>query len=293
MLTFHVLTDFTAAATNALHYAVSLADHVQGQVRVWHVLPRAGSPEASYFNGSGEDQAAARQRLEHLQETVGVRVPCTAAVLAGEPGPLLSSLVGAGRGHVLVVGNGNPAKPMRRARYSTALHLIRTVPQPLLVVPSTFRAGPVPRRIVLDTDRRAVRLPASADTIPSLLAQFTYSRYPLTLTSLPGDVDALLQRLMPEVMGIHVYTNDTPPGLEDVADQIRQMGLLTGVAHTVAATRHSSIEMGIRHAAARHQADLLAFVTRQRTYPGRQFFQSVSAGLLAHSSIPVLTVPEL
>lgn len=295
MLTFHVLTDFSATSANALRYAVVLARQLHGEVRLWHVLPEAAGPHAPYFTlPTGTTLPSDRaQALATLAEQVSQEVPCSWQVVATDPIQHFTDILGENPGHVLVVGNGNPAKSMATAASSTALHLIQHLTQPLLVVPITFRAGPVPRRIVLDTDRRAVRLPAAAETIPGLLVQLTYSPYPLQLGALPGDVEHLLTRIIPQVLGIHVYTGEASPGLEEIAAQVRQTGLLQGVAHTVATSRYPSIEQGIRHAATRYRADMLSFVTRQRTFAGPQFLESVTAGLLAHSRIPVLTIAEV
>ena len=295
MVTFHVLTDFSAAATNALHYAVELASHSAGTIALWHAWAGAAGHESAFFASPREvvrPLAVVWQQLTHLATEVSQHVPCTAHILHEEPTGHLRALLGQRPGNVLVVGNANPAKKLAAATTSTALHLVRAITQPLLVVPATFRPAGPPRRIVLDTDRRALRLPPSAVTIPQLLSQVASSQHPLQLSGAPGEIDYLLRRLLPEALGIHVYTTDRPPAVDELATSIQQTGFLNGVGHTVAASRHPSIEEGIRHAAARHRADLLTFVTRQRMYSGAGFFQCVTAGLLAHSPIPVLTVPE-
>ncbi|GGG34585.1 universal stress protein [Hymenobacter glacieicola] len=295
MLTFHVLTDFSAPAANALHYAEVLARHVGAEVRLWHVLPEANGVDGRYFSTAAAGLTATEiaRELAAVARKVRESVPCTYEVIASDAVVRLTEAMRGSAGHIVVVGNGNPAKRMATAATSTSLYLVRRLAQPLLVVPATFRAGPVPRRIVLDTDRRAVRLPAAAETIPGLLAQLTYSRFPLTLSHLRSDVDNLLTRIIPEVVGIHVYTSEFSPKMAEIAAQLHQTGLLRGVAHTVATSRHPSIEQGIRHAATRYRADLLSFVTRQRSLTGTQFLQSVTAGLLAHSRIPVLTIAEV
>lgn len=295
MVTFHVLTDFSAAASNALHYAVVLAQHLGGHIKVWHAWAGAAGIEAAFLQSSGgvvRPFVQMQQKLQRLAAEVGRTVPCTAEVLHEAPTSHLQAALGNDTGNVLVVGNANPVKKLMAATTSTALHLVRTVAQPLLVVPATFRPARPPRRIVLDTDRRAVRLPPSAGTIPLLLSQVAGSHHPFHLSGAPGEIEYLLGRLLPEALGIHVYTTEHPPAVEELARSIQQTGLLNGVAHTVAASRHPSIEEGIRHAASRHRADLLTFVTRQRMYVGASFYQCVTAGLLAHSRIPVLTVPE-
>ncbi|UPL50159.1 universal stress protein [Hymenobacter sublimis] len=295
MLTFHVLTDFSATAANALRYAEVLARHLGAHLRLWHVLPETNGVEGRYFSAAagGLTATESAQQLAELARKISRSVPCTHEVITSDAAARLTAAMRSSVGHIIVVGNSNPAKRMTTAATSTALYVVRQVAQPLLVVPATFRAGPVPRRIVLDTDRRAVRLPATAETIPALLAQLTYARFPLTLSHLPSDVDHLLIRIIPEVVGIHVYTSEFSPKMAEIAAQLHQTGLLRGVAHTVATARHPSIEQGIRHAAARYRADMLSFVTRQRSFTGTQFLQSVTARLLAHSRIPVLTIAEV
>ncbi|RSK33920.1 universal stress protein [Hymenobacter metallilatus] len=295
MVTFHVLTDFSAAATNALHYAVVLARHVGGLVHLWHMLPARQASSAAYFGSPGAVCTAAQAQASLLEVARKVEqyVPCATSLLLENPMQHLVATLGTKAGNVVVVGNANPVKSMQAAASSAALRLVQTLAQPLLVVPITYRAGAIPRRVVLDTDRQKVRLPVAASTIPCLLAQLTDSSQPLTLSHLPGDVEDLLNRVIPSVVGLHVYTSPASPELVDVANNIQATGLLHGVAHTVTSTRYPSIEEGIRYAADRHQADLLTFVTRQRMYPGKQFLRSVTAGLLAHSRIPVLTIPEI
>ena len=53
MLTFHVLTDFSAASANALRYAVVLARHTGGRIRLWHVWPETAGTARRYFTAPG------------------------------------------------------------------------------------------------------------------------------------------------------------------------------------------------------------------------------------------------
>jgi nucleotide-binding universal stress UspA family protein len=293
MLTFFVFTDFSAAAINALQYTVVLARPIMAHIQLLHVVPPAASTAAACFTGLALEQTEqATQKIKHLVASVQGFVSCTGRVLSGLPEQEIPALLRSVPNGIVVVGNSNPAKPMRTAWTSTGLYLIRTATLPLLVVPVTYRACYLPQRIVFDTDRKPVRLPAAAAIVPELLSSFSASQLPLRLDANPGAVDDLLQRTIPQVVGIHVYTSETAPEAEDIASRIQQTGLLAGMAHTVATSRYPAIEEGIRHSAARHRADLLGFIARQRMYPGQQFLQSVTAGLIAHSRIPVLAVPE-
>ena len=260
MLVFNVLTDFSGAAANALHYAVVLAQHVGAQIQLWHVVP--GVAAGAYFSPPPQPLTSeqALQLLAEQSREINRLVPCTAALLPADAIRELTAATSGPAHHILVVGNSRPIKPMHSAGRSTALYLVRMMRQPLLVVPLTYRVGGIPRRIVLDTDHLAVRVPESAEAIPVLLAHLTASLRPLTLTQLPSDVDHLLQQVIPAILGLHVYTGEKAPELQETAHQIRQTRLLRGLAHTVTTVRHSSIEEGIRHAATRHRADLLTFV---------------------------------
>ncbi|MFD2785244.1 universal stress protein [Hymenobacter rubripertinctus] len=291
------MTDFSGAAANALHYAVVLAQYVGARIQLWHIAADAGigAVATAYFSLPAQPltPAQALQLLTQQSRQVNRLVPCQAALISAAALHDLAAPAGGGPAHhVLVVGNSRPIKSVSSAETSTALHLIRTMRHPLLVVPLTYRVGGIPRRIVLDTDHRAVRVPVTAETIAALLARLTASPRPLTLTHLPADVDHLLQQVIPAILGLHVYTGEKAPELRETAHQIRQTGLVSDLAHTVATVRHSSVEEGIRHAAMRHGAELLVFIARQRTCAGPRFLRSVTAGLLAHSRIPVLAVPE-
>ncbi|MBD2715360.1 universal stress protein [Microvirga sp. STR05] len=291
MLTFYVLTDFSIAAANALHHALVLAQQAGAHVRLLHVVPSAPSAVAACFDCANPREAENNQRqLQEQVDWASRYVPASGKVLTGEPKQELTREMTA-KG-VLVVGNSNPAKAMHSAQCSTALYLVQNLTLPLLVVPATYRAGQPPRRIVFDMDRKPLRLPRAADVVSELFSYLTASGPPLQLCDGAGAVDELLSHIIPRVVGIHVYASEAGPEARDIANRIHQTGLLAGIAHTIATSRYPAIEEGIRHTAARHRADLLGFVVRQHMYPGPEFLQSVTAGLMAHSRIPVLAIPE-
>ncbi|QDA59044.1 universal stress protein [Hymenobacter jejuensis] len=293
---FNVLTDFSVTSANALQYAMVLAKHVKARINLIHVIPSAaerGVGSVWTMSTPAPTPAQATDMLQILARQVEQQVPCTYEVLYGAAAPSLPQLLEHTGNSVTVVGNAFPQKPTAATTSSSvALHLIRMVQQPLLVVPLTYSYRGLPRRVVLDTDRLPVRLPHSARLVPELLAQLVSNSEPMLLSEAPGDVDQLLSRLIPAVVGIHVYTSEHSPLMAEVADEIQNMGLLEGVAHTVSTSRYPCIEQGIRYAAAREGADMLSFVARQKTYSDALFYTSVTARLIASSRIPVLTCPE-
>lgn len=295
MLTFNVLTDFSAAGSNALRYVVLLTRHVMSRVHLVHVLPTPTAPGAEFFRVAGPAltlQEAAHKLAARAQE-MNRYVPCSYEVVTDAPAQVLPRILSSSPLSVTVVGSNHSGRTLAEHWLSTALYLVRTCPQPLLVVPAAYQAGEAPHRIVFDTDgRSSVSLTESARPLTELLYRLTRRGRPLQLSASSGAVDALLTKLIPTVVGIHIYTAEHGPAEAEVADQIGGSGLLKGVAYTIQTNRHYCVEEGILRTAAQQRAELLAFVTRQLTFAGPEFYESITARLLLSSSIPVLTVPE-
>ena len=294
MVTLNVLTDFSPAGANALRYAVLLTRHVMAHIHLVHVLPARGAAGAEFFQTPSLTLSVeqARAKLAARSNEISRYVPCSYEVVTDAPADALPTILGRNPLSVTVVGNNDPTRDTTDAWLSTALYLVRTQPQPLLVVPITHWATEAPRQIVFDTDGRFARLNSSAQALTELLSRLSRHGRPLSLSAAPDAVEKLLTKLVPAVVGIHVYATEHGPAEAAVADRISGSGLLQGVAYNVETTRYGCIESGILRAAAQHHAGLLAFVTRQLTFAGAEFFESVTAGLLTHSTIPVLTVPE-
>lgn len=295
MLTFNVLTDFSAAGSNALRYVVLLTRHVMSRVHLVYVLPTPAASGAEFFRvaGSALTMPEAEHKLAARAREMNRYVPCTYEVVTDAPGQVLPHLLGSSPLSITVVGSKYDGHAVTEHWLSTALYLVRTCPQPLLVVPAAYQAGEAPHRIVFDTDGRSSgSLAESARPLTELLYRLSRRGQPLQLSASPGAVDALLTKLIPTVVGIHIYTAEHGPAEAEVADQIGGSGLLEGMAYTVQTNRHDCVEEGILRTATQQRAELLTFVTRQLTFAGPEFYESITARLLLSSSIPVLTVPE-
>lgn len=295
MLTFNLLTDFSTASANALRYVVLLTRHVMSQVHLVYVLPVPTAPGAEFFRVAGTQLTfqQAEKKLAARAQEMNRYVPCTYEVITAAPAQVLARLLGRRPLSVTVVGSNYSGRTVTEPWLSTALYLVRTCPQPLLVVPAVYQAREAPHRVVFDTDGRfSTSLAESARPLTELLYRLTRRGQSLQLSPAPGAVDTLLTKLVPTVVGIHIYTAEHGPAEAEVAGRIGKSGLLEGVAYTIQTSRHSCVEEGILRVVAQQRAELLAFVTRQLTFAGPEFFESITARLLLRSFIPVLTVPE-
>ena len=296
MTTFSVLMDGTAAADNALTYATLLARHLgrrqqPAAIRLLAVLPPPADPAAAYFPlpprlGSAELLARLGQRAAELAAHVTCHLSLVTRNVAAEL-PLLLE----GGADLLVVGR---PEGLTAPGTHPLFYLCRLLAQPLLLVPGAFVPPPeVPGRLILDTDGLAVRLPASARHAAELLLSLRPDTRVLYLGSGRRAVTRLLAQLAPSALGIHVYTADEPaPAPDALLARFAEIGLLGEVPHSLHTAYHPCVEQGILQLVRESRADLLLFVARQCTLPGEQFEASAGAGLMLHSPVPALVVPE-
>lgn len=296
MTTFNVLMDGTAAADNALAYATLLVRHLNGRqqpaaIRLLVVLPPPADPAAPYFPlPPWLSTTALLTQLGQQAAGLAAHVTCHLSLVtrnvAAELPPLLES-----DADILVIGRPD-APPAPGAH--PLFYLCRLLALPLLVVPAGFAPpSELPRRLVLDTDGLAVRLPASTRHATELLLSLRPDTRVLYLGSGRRAVSRLLAQLVPSAVGIHVYTADEPaPAAAALLARFAEIGLLGELPHSLHTAYHPSVEQGILQLVREYQADLLLFVARQCTLPGEQFEASAGAGLMLRSPIPALVIPE-
>lgn len=293
MVTLTVLADFSPASTNALDYALALANQLSGRQQPVHVqvisLPdgtlQAGKPVRRLRSPLPAQLAA---RLFTLHRLASARVACSHHLLPRPDLATAAELLGTDYQGLLVVGrptaSAGAEQPVSR--------LIQHLQHPLLVVPETYTAHAAPRRIALDIDCQPVHLPASAANVVELLLQLKDNRVHY-LSEGRAAVRTLLAQLQPEAVGIHVYsTAEAPVPPAGLAESLSGLGLLHDFAHTVHTACHASIGQGVIQAAVAAEADLLLFVARQQTLRGNRFATSTTAALMDTSPVPALAIPE-
>ncbi|MCC3160769.1 hypothetical protein LJ737_26265 [Hymenobacter sp. 15J16-1T3B] len=297
MTTFSVLMNGSAAADNALAYALMLVRYLRRhqqpvELRLLAVLPARHDAAAAYFpRPTGQSADALVAGLCAQAAELAAQGPCRFTLVTRNVAAELTQLFHFAAADVLVVGRpADTALPTARSLF----YLCRLLPNPLLLVPAAFAApAEVPARLALDTDGQAVRLPSSARRVTELLLSLRQDTRVLYLGSGRRAAGRLLAQLAPSTVGIHVYTADEPaPPPAALLARLAEIGLLGDLPHTLHTAYHSSVEEGILQLIQACEAELLLLVARQRTLPGEQFETSTSARLMLRSPIPALVVPE-
>ncbi|KUG09809.1 hypothetical protein ASU33_19250 [Solirubrum puertoriconensis] len=287
------MADFSGAAANALEYASFLARQLTA--RQLSVRLRVLSVAADLSTTQGLSAAPTlpplellNQRLALLERLQNASIPYTHELLQQPVAECLPDMMSAALPTVFICGRTDTTAPSAE---QTLLHLIRLVTHPMLLVPEQYREHAIPQRIVFDTDRKPVHLSKSVAIVPEFLLQFQTNRV-LYLGQGRAGARRLLTRVIPEAVAIHIYTTAQAPEPDDILANVHATQLLHGLSHTIQTNQHFSIEQGIIETALSNSADLLMFVARQQSLPGELFYGSPTAGLMLHTPIPALVIPE-
>jgi nucleotide-binding universal stress UspA family protein len=271
-LTLLILTDFFQAANRALAYATNLAKLLNAQQVLLHVR-RDSVLDPETFTGrlSNPSQGDAAVALHNLLSDLPG--PVTAEIGRGR---LAEAVVAAARQHhpaLVVLGRPNTDDTPNELVNTAALELLRTDPQPMLVVPHTVAATHLPRRVLLAVD----------DEDFSLGQHTTPMRH-------------LLNALHAEVTVLHVtQAQDEDEAAAELLKIVRRLDLTSDLTQPVRilSRRAPDVAEAILSAAQTAKYDLVMVVARQRSYFSDLFHRSVTAQVLLHSSVPVLVLPVL
>ncbi|WP_426490958.1 universal stress protein [Hymenobacter sp. 102] len=268
---FLVLTDFTPAADQALHYAAALATAVQASLVVVHIR-RETLLDPDAFNGSirhlseGEVAAALQERIQPL----GVPVVVESAVDGVE-----EAVADAVRRHsasLVVLGKPDTETTPDELVSSTSLKLLRATRTPLLVVPIGGQMEVPPRHVTIAADNSPISLKTQSETMRGLLGQ-----------------------LRPHVTVAHVAEPENSDTCALALEAVSASGLLGSIENRVQChgVRHRRVPEGILLAAHETHADLLVLVARRRSFLGQLFNRSVTSQVILHGRLPMLLLPAL
>lgn len=154
---------------------------------------------------------------------------------------------------------------------SAALAMLRTAPQPMLVV-LIHASFIVPHRLLVALDAEAFSLGGHASLVRHLF------------DALPAELTVL-----------HVGSDQasTAAGLTAASEALAHTGLALDLATGVRTQGlvHGTPAGGILQAVAGGGFDWVVLVARPRSFLGELFHRSVPAHMLLHSPIPVLVLP--
>lgn len=269
-LSLLVLTDFYRPADHALAYADGLAIAIGGRLVLLHVHRDAIlDPEQLSGTLADLDTEAINQAFASLER--GLAAPVVAEIGHGR---LVEAVERAIRQHqptLIVLGRTDAGTTPDELLTPLALALMRAAPYPLLLVPETLTAPPVPRRVLLAVDGE-----------------------PFSLGAYVGEVRCLLGALSAAITVLHVVPPGSTDGYPDQPLELVQRAGLAGELTLL--TRHRRVSAphpgeGILQALVAGGVDVVALIARPRSFLGRLFHRSVTAQVLLHSPIPVLLLP--
>jgi nucleotide-binding universal stress UspA family protein len=261
-LTLLILTDF--------FQATNLAKPLGAQQVLLHVR-RDSVLDPETFTGellsqSREASAVALHSLaSHLPG------PVTTEVGHGRVAYAVADAVSRHQPALVVLGRPNTEDTPDELVSTTALDLLRTAPQPMLVVPHTVQATHAPRRVLL-----------AVDSEDFFLGQHT------------SPMRHLLNSLHAEVTVLHVTQEENADeAAAELLKIVRRLDLTSDLTAPVRilSRRASDVAEAILSAAQPADFDMVVVIARQRSYFSDLFHRSVTAQVLLHSAVPVLVLP--
>ncbi|QKG55242.1 universal stress protein [Hymenobacter sp. BRD128] len=269
-LSLLVLTDFFQPADHALAYADTLAGAIGAQLVLLHVR-RDSALDPEYLSGRVDTLSQEVIDLALASVTRQLATPVVAEVGHGQVAQAVAAASSHHQPALVVLGHRNTDSMPDELVSTAALDILRTAPQPMLVVPEAA-ALTVPRRLLLALDAELFSLGGHT-----------------------GLVRHLFDTLAAELTVLHVAPNkvDAKSGMAAAIEAIERTGLALDLGYGLQ-TRclvHATPAGGIL--AATGEFDAVVLVARPRSFLGALFHRSVTAHVLLHSPIPVLVLPAL
>ena len=270
---FVVLANLSAVAEQAARYAAVLGMPQQARLELLHLYhdpvldPELVTVTAAHtFRTQAETAALLRQQAQQLAVPAEVKISVQPLATAVQEG------VCQGHPQLLVMGLSAEHTLLDHFLRNQALPVLRATQRPLLLVPAGTAPLPrLPRRVALAVDAEPFRLNEAAEALEPLLASWQ-AAYTVVHVLVPGEREAY-------------------PG-QRALSHLRLSGLLPAAQPLeLYEEAHVRPAAGVLQAIADTQADLLVLITRPRSFLGRIFHESVTAGVLRHCPVPVLLLP--
>lgn len=266
-------TDFSANASNAVHYAAALAAESGSYLLVVHAyeppIMYSEAPLTSIGNAANQLRELAMDKLKKLVNKLSKAHPdlrCEAEVIEGLAHEKLTDFASKKGADLMVVGTTGMSKLQRLLMGSTTARLIRDAHCPVLCVPkgATFKSM---SKLVYATDLHEDNVSAANGIIP-------FAKH----------FDA-------EIIFVFVDDKHLLHDDEDVAkmtEKIRKRVKYPKISGYI--SKNTSITKGIEYFLKKKPADLLVMFTHGRQFPDSMFNQSVTNVVSHQTNIPLLTL---
>ena len=269
-LSLLVLTDFFQPADHALAYADGLAQAIGARLVLLHVR-RDALLDPEHLTGRVDTfgQETIDLALNNLLEEL--TAPATAEVGHGQVADAVAAALARHQPALVVLGHRDTSSMADELVSTAALDILRTAPQPMLVVPVGTRPA-VPRRLLLALDAEVFSLGGHTG-----LVRHFFDALPAELT----------------VLHVGSDRESATAGTATAVAAIERTGLALdlGGGLPTRSLVHATPAGGILEAATSGEFDAVVLVARPRSFLGALFHHSVTAHVLLHSPLPVLVLP--
>ena len=263
-----VPTDFFQPAHRALAYANTLASTIDAQLVLLHVN-RDSLLDPERLTGRADVQRSETIDLALASLARTLSVPVVAETGHGRVATAVIAALGRHQPALAVLGHRNTDAMPDELVSTVPLDILRTNPQPMLIVPVGTTAAAVPRRLLLAVDDE----------------HFSLGEH-------MGLVHHFLTALGAHLTLLHVAAH--PSAVADMAalEAVERTGLSLDLPPiTFQHFTHNSSAEGILQVAADGEFDIIVLIARPRSFLGELFHRSVTARVMLHSPVPVLVLP--
>jgi len=292
-----VCLDRSEAAETVLPLATHLARTHDARITLLHVLEPPSDPGGLRATDAlaweivrRETQAYLDSRAQLIRDD-GIHVETCLA--EGRAAPRVAALIGELEVDLLVLSACGEGGPNAWGLGDTARKILATANGSVLVVPAHERGrapGVPPRRVLVPLDgcsrsecvlTTALQV-ARADAAEVIVAHIVADPIRTELLSEPEDL-ALAHKVADRLMARAI----------DYLDRQRHLLVAGGARASVAIARADDHRQGLIALARSHRADLIVMSAHGSVCNPRHRFGSVTAYVLAHSTVPVLMVQDL
>jgi nucleotide-binding universal stress UspA family protein len=263
-----VPTDFLQPADCALAYADTLAAAMHAQLVLLHVR-RDSVLDPERLTGRADVQRPEIIDLALASLARTLSVPVVAETAHGQVAAAVVASLSRHQPALAVLGHRNTDAMPDELVATVPLDILRTAPQPMLIVPVGTPAATVPRRVLLAVDDEH-----------------------FSLGSHMGLVHHFLAALQAQLTLLHVAPHQSAVADMSALEAVERTGLpldLPPIAFQH--LTHASPAAGILQAVADGGFEMVALIARPRSFLGSLFHRSVTARVLLHSPVPVLVLP--
>ena len=274
MRTILVPTDFSAIATNALHYALEMANAIKGNLMLLHVyqVPVNYSDAPIVLVSVDELRKAAERKMEEVRAMARKILQADQKIYAetrlGNVTDELESICEKIRPFAVVMGTKGASAFERVVFGSNALSAIRHLHVPVICVPPGKTFGKGIKKIGFACDYKEI-----VDTTPTRI-----------IRDLVKNFDAELYVL---------NVNENGRDREDKPEQTVLLETLLGdLRPTYYFMEHADIEDAINEFAEKNNLDLIISIPKKHKLVDKLFKKSSTRQLVYQSHVPVMCIHE-